>query len=243
MNLARIPSSRHWTESRGAAAAWIQARLSYATEQVRAALAAYRFADAASAIYQFIWNELCDWYLELAKLELASGDPERRRATQETLVEVLDAALRLLHPIMPFITEELWQALPRATPLRVLGYHSLALFAADRLIDGQRPPFHVFMDARRESWNVLSVGPTGRLGEIHRCSTNELTSSAGTLLYPEEFPRWQELPESTKLASYRPQRLPLLAAKFALYREVQAPDAFLTELPAYRTWDAAPRVS
>jgi valyl-tRNA synthetase len=106
----------------GAADRWILTRLSRTVEEMRAALESYRFNDAAQVIYRFLWNEFCDWYVELAKLSLASSDPARRRATQATLVQALEAALRLLHPLMPFITEELRQALPRdaETPARLV---------------------------------------------------------------------------------------------------------------------------
>ena len=80
---------------------------------MRGALRRYRFNDAASAIYQFTWHELCDWYLEIAKLPLyRPASPEERLAAQHTLVTVLESTLRLLHPFMPFITEEIWQRLP-----------------------------------------------------------------------------------------------------------------------------------
>src|SRR5262249_19514179 len=95
------------------AALWLHARLKRAVREVRAALAEYRFNDVASAVYRFLWNEFCDWYVELAKIELASGDGERRAIAQHALVDVLDEALRLLHPVMPFVTEEIWHALPR----------------------------------------------------------------------------------------------------------------------------------
>jgi valyl-tRNA synthetase len=73
----------------------------------------YRFSDAASALYQFLWHELCDWYLEISKLSLYGTEhPGPRARTQATLVRVLEATLRLLHPFMPFITEEIWQRLP-----------------------------------------------------------------------------------------------------------------------------------
>ncbi|MHB1843634.1 MAG: valine--tRNA ligase [Deltaproteobacteria bacterium] len=93
---------------------WIRARLAETAREVALAIEGYRFSDAASAIYQFIWHELCDWYIELAKAPLQGGDPAVRLAAQRTLVDVLDGALRLLHPFMPFMTEEIWQLLPRA---------------------------------------------------------------------------------------------------------------------------------
>jgi len=90
---------------------WIRARLSRCIDDVRSALDGYRFNDAATALYRFFWNELCDWYVELAKMSLASGGPARA-TTLATLVSVFETALRLLHPLMPFLTEELWHALP-----------------------------------------------------------------------------------------------------------------------------------
>jgi valyl-tRNA synthetase len=92
---------------------WIRSRLTEATAQVRKAIDGYRFNDAASAVYQFLWHEYCDWYLEIAKRSLYQPEsPAARAVTQHTLVEVLETTLRLLHPFMPFISEELWQRLP-----------------------------------------------------------------------------------------------------------------------------------
>src|SRR6266508_4357452 len=92
---------------------WIASRLHATTAAVRKALDAYRFNDAASAVYQFLWHELCDWYLEIAKRSLyQTEDPIARAVTQLTLVQALETTLRLLHPFMPFISEEIWQRLP-----------------------------------------------------------------------------------------------------------------------------------
>ena len=91
---------------------WILSRLNRATKDVNEALKAFRFNDAALTVYKFIWNEYCDWYIELTKSKLV--DPGSQRvAAQNMLIHVLDSALKLLHPFMPFITEEIWQKLPQ----------------------------------------------------------------------------------------------------------------------------------
>jgi valyl-tRNA synthetase len=100
-----------------AADRWIRSRFDAVTRDVRRHLDAYRLDLAAQAIYEFTWHEFCDWYIELSKpvLQSDSSDDAERRGAQRTLIEVLEALLRLVHPLMPFITEEIWQQVaPRA---------------------------------------------------------------------------------------------------------------------------------
>jgi len=126
---------------------WILSRVQRVSEEVDAALEEYRIADAAQAAYHFIWGELCDWYIELAKagFRRAGTDIEARSKIQGTLVTVLDTSMRLLHPFMPFITEEIWQQLPKPSgvpqsimitlyPVRDVRFHDDASEASMALV-------------------------------------------------------------------------------------------------------------
>lgn len=91
---------------------WILSRLQATIADATRLTDAYEFGEVGRVLYNFIWDDLCDWYIEMAKLPLYGTDEAAKKTTQSVLVTVLDQTLRLLHPFMPFITEEIWQALP-----------------------------------------------------------------------------------------------------------------------------------
>ncbi len=115
MNLGDYEVSRDDQQPLSVVEAWVLSRLQRVIQEVTAHLEAYAFDQAAHVLYQFIWHEFCDWYLELTKPQLGGGVAlKMRRHAQHILVKVLSNILRLLHPFMPFITEEIWHRLPGA---------------------------------------------------------------------------------------------------------------------------------
>ena len=92
---------------------WIVERLGRAAGEVRRGIETYRFDESAKSLYRFIWHELCDWYVELSKEDLRGDNgADRQETSRAVLVSTLKEALKLLHPFMPFITEEIWDKLP-----------------------------------------------------------------------------------------------------------------------------------
>jgi valyl-tRNA synthetase len=167
---------------RSAADRWISSRLTAATAAVRTALDAYRFNDAASAVYQFVWSEFCDWYLEIAKRSLyQSEDPGARAVTQRTLVETLEATLRLLHPFMPFISEEIWQRLPHGAgpepgPTRyimVAAFPKAERKGRDAAAEREMAPVIAVVSAIRTVRSESRISPAVELTVTVRCPSKD----------------------------------------------------------------------
>src|SRR5437016_2988484 len=126
--------------------AWIFSRLATAIESVNDALGNYRFHEAAQSVYQFFWGDFCDWYIEWVKPELQDADRGRAVVAWRNLFAVFDTALRLLHPLMPFLTEELWHQLPQRAGAKSIALERYPEARADWLNSGALEGFQVVQE-------------------------------------------------------------------------------------------------
>jgi valyl-tRNA synthetase len=153
---------------------WIRARFGRMLGTVERALRDYRFDYAASALYEFTWYDFCDWYLELAKPLLQSdADPAARLGTQRTLAQVLEALQRALHPLMPFITEEIWQrvaplAQVRGDTVMLQPYPHAGDFPADEEAEREIGWVQALVLAVRQIRGELNISPARRIGVLLR---------------------------------------------------------------------------
>lgn len=156
---------------------WILSRLNQATKDVNEALEAFRFNDAALTVYKFIWNEYCDWYIELAKPKL-SGSPEERAATQNVLIHVLDSALKLLHPFMPFITEEIWQKLPQnENSIMVSAFPEFQESQTDEEIEKEMQVIMEVITGIRNIRGEMNLNPGLKLNVLIKTQNREIQKS------------------------------------------------------------------
>ena len=159
---------------------WIRSRFGRTVATVEKSLADYRFDYAAAALYEFTWYEFCDWYLELSKPVLQSDSPARAGA-RHTLLEILEALQRALHPLMPFITEEIWQ---RVAPLAgrsgatvmLASYPRPGEFPADEASEREVGWLQSFILAVRQIRGEMNISPSRRIPLLYRnASTHDLT--------------------------------------------------------------------
>ena len=178
--------------ARGPADRWILSRLGKALTATEQSLDGYRLDLASRAMYDFVWREYCDWYLELAKIVLNDGAEQAANAARQTLVQVLEAVLRALHPVMPFITEALWQ---RAAPLAGVAGESVMMaewprasdFPADRETEEKIEWLQGFVLGIRRIRGELDLPPGRRLEVLVQGADDQdraRMDSLSGLLYP-----------------------------------------------------------
>ena len=151
---------------------WILRELDRTIKEVEKAFAEWRLDNAANAIYSFVWDQYCDWYLELSKVQLANGNEAQQRATRHTLITVLEAVLRLAHPIIPFITEELWQKVSvvagtrtddEETSVMIQNYPSATFAGEDTGADHKMALTKEMIDAVRNLRGEMQLSPSQRI--------------------------------------------------------------------------------
>ena len=169
---------------------WIISTLQRVEAEVAKGFGEYRLDNVANAIYQFVWDEYCDWYLEIAKVQMASGTPAEQKATRRTLLRVLETVLRLLHPITPFITAELWATVavvagrqPAGSPdtVATAAYPQAQLDKIDAASDAWMARLKAQVAACRSLRSEMSLSPAARV-PLYVIGDDAFSSQAAPLL-------------------------------------------------------------
>jgi valyl-tRNA synthetase len=154
---------------------WILSLFNKTIANVTSALENYRFDEASRGLYEFVWNAYCDWYLEMAKVRLNGEDPEERANVQAVLVHVLEGTLRLLHPLVPFISEELWQKFPhRGEALIAADWPQADGTLLDDLAESEMALVQEVVGAVRNIRGTMSVPPGKRADLLVKVESRDI---------------------------------------------------------------------
>ncbi|PUE36329.1 valine--tRNA ligase [Limnohabitans sp. Hippo4] len=206
---------------------WISSKIQRVEADVAKGFAEYRLDNVANAIYDFVWNEFCDWYLEIAKVQINTGDASQQRATRRTLIRVLETILRLVHPITPFISEELWQKVApvagRAGPsVSIAAYPVSQPERIDEQAEAHVAKLKTLVDACRNLRGEMNVSPATKL-PLYVLGDAEFMKSAGPVLQAlaklNEVKVFDNEAEWTKAAAAAPVAV-VGEARLCLFMEV-----------------------